>query len=139
MSSDEEMPNQEESQNEDLQLAFVTMLEDYKIILDKKMTPPVKSAKDKALKEFTETRLTAGTSQDVDISLTDEENQIPFCDDKELMAKLRKKLLLQQINTAAAQKKAAIAQEKAALAVERAAGAVEQFVEDYFARQQASF
>ncbi|CAH1989623.1 unnamed protein product [Acanthoscelides obtectus] len=83
--------------------------------------------------------VTAGTSQDVDISLTDEENQIPFCDDKELMAKLRKKLLLQQINTAAAQEKAAIAQEKAALAVERAAGAVEQFVEDYFARQQASF
>ncbi|CAH2001690.1 unnamed protein product [Acanthoscelides obtectus] len=50
MSSDEEMPNQEESQNEDLQLAFVTMLEDYKIILDKKMTPPVKSAKPKHLK-----------------------------------------------------------------------------------------
>ncbi|CAH1989112.1 unnamed protein product [Acanthoscelides obtectus] len=90
MSSDEEMPNQEESQNEDLQLAFVTMLEVYKIILDKKMTPPVKSAKDKALKEFTETYnrntkqnldakqvlkkvnnmkrgVTAFTSQDVDI------------------------------------------------------------------------
>ncbi|CAH1970164.1 unnamed protein product [Acanthoscelides obtectus] len=31
--------------------------------------------------------VTGGTSQDVDISLTDEENQIPFCDDKELMAK----------------------------------------------------
>ncbi|CAH1953790.1 unnamed protein product [Acanthoscelides obtectus] len=117
MSSDEEMPNQEESQNEDLQLAFVTMLEDYKIILDKKMTPPVKSAKDKALKEFTET-YNRNTKQNLDA---------------------KQKLLLQQINTAAAQEKAAIAQEKAALAVERAAGAVEQFVEDYFARQQASF
>ncbi|KAK9695015.1 hypothetical protein QE152_g33148 [Popillia japonica] len=53
MSSDEEMPQQEESQNEDIQLAFVIMLEDFKILLDKKMTPAIKSAKDTALKELT--------------------------------------------------------------------------------------
>lgn len=53
MSSDEENVI-EESQNEDQQLAFVIMLEDFKIILDKRMTPPIKSAKDAALRELTE-------------------------------------------------------------------------------------
>ncbi|CAH1113570.1 unnamed protein product [Psylliodes chrysocephalus] len=42
------------SPNKDLQLAFVIMLEDHKIILDNKMTPAIKSAKEKALKELTE-------------------------------------------------------------------------------------
>lgn len=54
MSSDEEMPQQEDNQNDDLQVAFVLMLEDYKIILDKRMTPAIKSAKDKALKDLAE-------------------------------------------------------------------------------------
>ncbi|KAJ8912352.1 hypothetical protein NQ315_014719 [Exocentrus adspersus] len=66
MSSDEEMPHEEESHNEDLQLAFVIMLEDYQIILDKKMTPAVKSAKDKALKELTEI-YNKNTKQSLDI------------------------------------------------------------------------
>lgn len=42
------------------------MLEDYKIILDKRMTPAIKSAKDKALKELTEI-YNKNTKQNLDI------------------------------------------------------------------------
>ena len=66
MTSDEEMQQIEESQNEDLQLAFVVMLEDYKIILDKKMTPLAKSQKATALKQLTD-MYNKNTKQNLDM------------------------------------------------------------------------
>lgn len=51
MSSDDEFST-EDLQNDDLQLTFVTILEDFKIVLDKSLTPSNKSAKEAALKEL---------------------------------------------------------------------------------------
>ncbi|CAH0562848.1 unnamed protein product [Brassicogethes aeneus] len=99
--------------------AFVTMLEDYKIILDKRMTPAIKSAKDKALKELAEIYnnnakpnldIKQGshcTSRDDADRFNDEKDVTPSGDDNESIKKLQKTLLPKQINTALAQGKAA--------------------------------
>ncbi len=49
MSSDEEL-NEDENNK---MLAFVSMLEDYKIIMEKRMTPAIKTAKQEVLLDLT--------------------------------------------------------------------------------------